>query len=90
MEAARAELNDKLADTWIIELSKCGISNSPIMPFFGSETYARKFLSGAVDGSKIVRETGFEYKYTDFGKVQLGEALQEFVDSKLWPKSLAG
>ncbi len=59
------------------------------MPFFGSETYARKFLSGAVDGSKMMRETGFQYKYTDFGKKELGEALQEFVNMKLWPKSLA-
>ena len=88
LEKAREDLNDQLADTWIRELTKCGISNSPVMPFFGTESYARKFLSGAVDGSKIMRDTGFEYTYTDFGKAELSAALQEFIDMRLWPESL--
>jgi hypothetical protein len=39
----------------------------------------------STNGEKIVKETGFQYRYPKFDISNLDEAIRELIEQKLWP-----
>jgi hypothetical protein len=64
-------------------LEQSGISATPVSPLLSQEYFMASPTS--VDGQKIVRETGFTYKYPRVEFSVLEEMVNDLIQEKLWP-----
>ncbi|RKP07263.1 hypothetical protein THASP1DRAFT_17318 [Thamnocephalis sphaerospora] len=83
--ALREELNEMSIPVWLEMLAKYQIHNTPVSPYLEEEYFSAPPTS--VDGQRIVRETGFEYRYPKLVLANLEETVHEYVSQKLWPSA---
>ena len=80
------EQNQGFLSLWLAHVAKAKIANTPVTTYLDYDAFVLKPI--VVDGSKIVRETGFEYQYTDYTPESMREMLDEFKALNLWPAHL--
>ena len=86
MEGIRNEQNEDMLYLWLKHLEKAGITHCPVTTLFDSEVYSLKPVT--VNGSKIVRDTGFQYQYVQYTGEQMREIVEELKTQNLWPMHL--
>ena len=63
-----------------------GVPNTPLNPYLYEELLNNHPLW--LDGSKLEKETGFEYQKPELTRDVLVEVLQDFVNLKMFPPSM--
>ncbi|KAI9595129.1 hypothetical protein BDF19DRAFT_442280 [Syncephalis fuscata] len=81
----RDELNELSGPIWMELLEEHNISATPVSPTLSQEYFLASPIS--VDGQKIVRETGFVYKYPRIEFSALEEIVNGLIEQKLWPNT---
>ncbi|RKP25683.1 hypothetical protein SYNPS1DRAFT_22401 [Syncephalis pseudoplumigaleata] len=81
--AVRDELNEMSGPVWLELLEQSGISVTPVSPTLCQEYFTASPAS--VNGQKIVRETGFAYKYPHVEFSVLEDMVNDLIQEKLWP-----
>jgi len=80
------DMNEYLLSTWNHMLRVAGIRDTPVSPYLDNEFV--RIRSFSIDGTKIIRETGFEYKEKSLTFENALEALVDFEERGLWPRVL--
>ncbi|OLL22063.1 putative UDP-arabinose 4-epimerase 2 [Neolecta irregularis DAH-3] len=80
------EMNEYLLSTWNHMLRVAGIRATPVSPYLDNEFV--RIRSFSIDGTKITRETGFEYTEKCLTFENALEALLDFEERGLWPRVL--
>lgn len=80
------EINDKHLGPWAEACAKDGISNTPLNPYLHLELLHDKQIN--LNGSKL-EATGFVYYVPTITKENLREVIDDYVEMKLFPRSLS-
>lgn len=83
---AADEANDKHLDPWAKACRQDDIQNTPLSPHMDAEVLLNKHLN--LDGTKI-KNLGFELKFPQPNVQLFKTILDEFVEMKVYPVSLA-
>lgn len=83
MESVIDAVNEKHLAPWAELVRKNNIVVTPLSPYLDQELLYNNALS--IDGSKIERETGFEYVVPYLTKEKLEEVIDGFKELGLWP-----
>ncbi|RKP11887.1 hypothetical protein BJ684DRAFT_17572 [Piptocephalis cylindrospora] len=84
MEMVRDEVNEKHMKPWTKLLEDSGIHNSQLSPYM-DETYLQ-FEEVNVDGGKLTRETGYQYKWSGVTVEGLKAQVASYQRAGIWPK----
>ncbi|KAI8819668.1 uncharacterized protein EV422DRAFT_588472 [Fimicolochytrium jonesii] len=84
LESVTEDVNEKHLQPWSELCKSGGVTNTPLTPFLDKELLKDNALS--VDGSKIEKTLGFEYKVPNMTEANLRDVVTEFVESGMWPK----
>jgi hypothetical protein len=80
------EINDKHMGPWADLCQNDGVANTPLNPFLHSDTLAKKNIS--LSGKKL-SDAGFtDFEHPTVTKELLLEIIEDFVELKMFPKSL--
>jgi len=80
------DCNDKHMVPWATVCRDDGVPNTPLNPYLYEELLNNHPLW--LDGSKLEKETGFEYEKPELTRDLLVEVLQDFVNLKMFPPSM--
>jgi hypothetical protein len=83
LDNATDEINDKHMRPWVNLLKNNKIKNTPLSPYLDKELLYNNALS--VDGTKITKETGFEYEVPQITDEKIQEMIDDFIVLNLWP-----
>ncbi|KAJ3431169.1 nad-dependent epimerase/dehydratase [Anaeramoeba flamelloides] len=83
MKSATEDVNEKHLDLWASLCKDHGILSTPLTPYLDQELLYNTPLY--IDGSKIEKELGFEYKYPKMTKELLEEQINYFTKLELFP-----
>lgn len=83
---AADEANDKHMDPWAKACRQDDVQNTPLSPHMDAEVLLNKHLN--IDGTKL-KNLGFELKYPNLNAQVLKNIMNEFVEMKVYPASLA-
>lgn len=79
----RQELNTFFFEEWLKLIDEHGIAHSPLNPCLDRDLIcARQRL---IDGSRICKETGFEYKHVGCSPQTILDSIEEYKILGIWP-----
>jgi hypothetical protein len=84
LEVLRQEINQFTIEAWIETVAEDNVKSSPLSPYMDREIYSGRMW--CVDGSKIIREIGFEYKHIGIQKERMQEIIDSYRELGIWPK----
>lgn len=90
MDKVAAYSNDQHVPMWSDLTKEFNLGSSPLTPYIDQEILTKNYL--CINGAKIKKELGFEYKYKQLDTPALQEVIDEFVKQDYLPdlKQLGG
>ena len=82
----RNKMNDDILYSWLTYLDQSGIKHSPVEAWLDQEMMAD--VEYAVDASKFVRMTGFEYQVKELRGQHFRDVVDAFLEIGAWPLML--
>lgn len=79
----RQECNAFFLEEWLKLLKQCDIKHTPLSPYFDNDFLCARLR--LVDGSRVCRETGFEYQNVGFSHSAVLDSIEEFKVLGIWP-----
>ncbi|XP_073814274.1 uncharacterized protein isoform X1 [Musca autumnalis] len=80
-----SEINDKHMEPWAEICQQNGLTNTPLTPYLDEEQLYHKHLN--LDNTKL-KEFGYELKHPKVTNDLVKEIIDDYVEQKLFPKSL--
>ncbi|KAG8225282.1 hypothetical protein J437_LFUL001895 [Ladona fulva] len=80
------EINDKHVGPWAEACAQNGIENTPLTPYLDSEMLKNHHL--CLDGTKLRSAVDFIHNFPEITKDSVKEILDDYVEMKLFPKTL--
>lgn len=83
MEEARQNSNAYFLEEWLKLLEQYEIYHTPLTPYLDKDFISARLR--LVDGNRISKETGFEYRRIGFSHQTILDSIEEFKTLGIWP-----